>query len=170
MASFSCSGSQSPKPPYRVTCLHHADGQHSRGGSFFAIKPVRSASIPRSGREDTLACLVSPVGLRLYDPRQRRLRRYVLGLGAALADKRPPWKLDELVCGPPSASEPVCIECVGWPQYLLVSRKRAAVGFRPSFRCEVHRTNLGHHQARDRARLRKLLFAWIGLEKPQASD
>jgi hypothetical protein len=52
MASFSCSVSQSPKPPYRVICLHQADGQHSRGGPFFAIKPVRSASIPRSGRRE----------------------------------------------------------------------------------------------------------------------
>jgi hypothetical protein len=50
MASFSCSGSRSPKPRYRVTCPHQADGQHSRGGPFFAIKPVRSVSIPRSGQ------------------------------------------------------------------------------------------------------------------------
>ena len=50
MASFSCSGSQCPKPPYRATCPHQADGQHSRGGPFFAIKPSPSSttSIGRS--------------------------------------------------------------------------------------------------------------------------
>ena len=52
-----------PKPPYRATYLHQADGQHSRGGPSFAIKPVRSASIPRSGRKDTLACTFRPIGL-----------------------------------------------------------------------------------------------------------
>ena len=45
--NFSCSVSASPRPPYRGTCPHQADGQHSHGGPFFAIKPVRSASIPR---------------------------------------------------------------------------------------------------------------------------
>ena len=50
MASFSCSVSACPKPPYRATCPHQADGQHSRGGPFFAINPVLSASIPQSGR------------------------------------------------------------------------------------------------------------------------
>ncbi|HEY6421473.1 MAG TPA: hypothetical protein VIX59_20950 [Candidatus Binataceae bacterium] len=30
-------------------CQHQAEGQHSRGGPFFAIKSVRSARIPRSG-------------------------------------------------------------------------------------------------------------------------
>ena len=73
----------------RYYCPHQADGQHSRGGPFFAIKPVRSASIPSSGRGDTLACIVSPVGLRSCDPRQRKLRRCVLGSGAALAGHRP---------------------------------------------------------------------------------
>ena len=34
MASFSCSGSRSPKPRYRVTYPHQADGQHSRGGPY----------------------------------------------------------------------------------------------------------------------------------------
>jgi hypothetical protein len=48
-----------------------------------------------------------------------------------------PERSKKLVCGPRSASEPLCIECIGWPQYLLVSRKRAAIGFRPLFRCEV---------------------------------
>jgi hypothetical protein len=42
---------------YRLQERAYGGGQHSRGGSFFAIKPVRSASIPRSGREDPLACL-----------------------------------------------------------------------------------------------------------------
>src|SRR5271154_1908178 len=39
-----------PKPPYRATCQHQADGQHSRGGPLFAIKPLPSAttSIQRS--------------------------------------------------------------------------------------------------------------------------
>lgn len=36
MASFSCSGSQSPKPPHRVTCLHQAEGQHSRAGPYLS--------------------------------------------------------------------------------------------------------------------------------------
>jgi hypothetical protein len=50
---------------------------------------------------------------------------------------------------------------------LLLSRrlaahgKRTAIVLRPRFRCEVRRMKLGHHQARGRARLRMLLFAWI---------
>jgi hypothetical protein len=50
-------------------------GQHRRGGPFFAIKPVRSASIPRSGRGFTRACMVSPIGPSAWDPRLRRLLR-----------------------------------------------------------------------------------------------
>jgi hypothetical protein len=73
MASYACSGSASPKPPCRGTCLHQAEGQHSRGGPFFAIKRVHSASIPKSGRRDVLNCMVSPVGLSANDPRWRRL-------------------------------------------------------------------------------------------------
>jgi hypothetical protein len=50
MGSFSCSGSQCPKPPYRATCQHQAEGPDRRGGPFFAIKPSPSAvtSIQRS--------------------------------------------------------------------------------------------------------------------------
>jgi hypothetical protein len=61
MASFSCSVSASRKPPYRATCLHQADGRDSCGGPFFAIKLVRSASIPRNGLTDTLARRSHPI-------------------------------------------------------------------------------------------------------------
>ena len=40
-----------------------ADGQHRVVADLiFAIKPVRSACIPRSGRTDTLACVFSHIG------------------------------------------------------------------------------------------------------------
>jgi putative transposase len=42
---------------------------------FFAIKPVRSASIPRSGRGFTRTSMVSPIGPSSWDPRLRRLLR-----------------------------------------------------------------------------------------------
>ncbi len=45
--SFSCSGSPFSKPRSRVTCLHQADGQPSRGRASCAIKLARSVSIPR---------------------------------------------------------------------------------------------------------------------------
>ena len=79
--------------------------------SFFAIKPVRLASIPRRSHGDTRACIFGPTGPSSCDPRLRRLRRSVLGSGAALDAKRPPRTLEESVCAPPSASEPLCTEC-----------------------------------------------------------
>jgi hypothetical protein len=72
-ASFSCSGSASPKPPCRATCRRQTDGRDSRGGPSFAIKPVRSASIPRSGPTDTLARKVRPIRLISCNPRLREL-------------------------------------------------------------------------------------------------
>jgi hypothetical protein len=39
--------------------------------------------------------------------------------------------------------------------------QRAAIDVRPPLRREVRRTKLKLRQGRDRARLRKLLFAWI---------
>jgi hypothetical protein len=48
-----------------------AEGQNSRGGPFFAMKPVLSASIPHSGRRGVLTCMLSPVGLHANDPRWR---------------------------------------------------------------------------------------------------
>ena len=36
--SFSCSGSQSPKPQYRASRLQQEDDRRSRGGAFFAIR------------------------------------------------------------------------------------------------------------------------------------
>jgi hypothetical protein len=59
---------QSLRPQYRATCLHQAEGQNSRGGPFFALKPVLSASIPRSGRRDALTCMLGAVGLHANDP------------------------------------------------------------------------------------------------------
>ena len=58
-------GSQCPKPPYRATCPHQADGQHSRGGPFFAIKPSPSSttSIGRSiPTRSTGPCGFVPIG------------------------------------------------------------------------------------------------------------
>jgi len=37
MVSFGCSASACPKPPYRATCRHQAEGQDSHGGPLFAI-------------------------------------------------------------------------------------------------------------------------------------
>jgi hypothetical protein len=54
---------------------HQVEGQNSRGGPFFAIKSVLSASIPQNGRRDVLTYMVSPVGLRANDPWWRRLLR-----------------------------------------------------------------------------------------------
>jgi hypothetical protein len=82
--------SASLKPPCRVTCPHQADGQHSRGGPFFAIKPVRSAatSFPRSSRRDTRACIFGPIGPSSCDPRLRRLTVCV-GLCRRLGQQQP---------------------------------------------------------------------------------
>jgi hypothetical protein len=66
-------GSASPKPPCRATCRRQADGRDSRGGRSFAIKPVRSASIPRSGPTDMLARKVRPIRLISCNPRLREL-------------------------------------------------------------------------------------------------
>ena len=48
-----------------------------------------------------------------------------------------------------------------WTRRLAAHGKRAAIVFRPPFPREVRRMKLGRHQARSRARLRMLLFAWI---------
>jgi hypothetical protein len=45
--------------------------------------------------------------------------------------------------------------------HLAAHGKRAAIAFRPPFRCEVHGMKLGRHQDRGPARLRMLLFARI---------
>jgi hypothetical protein len=63
------------------------------------------------------------------------------------------------VCGPPGASEPRCTECLGLPQYLVVSIKRVAIVYRSPLRCEAHRLKLGPHRDRDHARIRMLPFA-----------
>jgi len=75
-----------------ATCLHEADGRDNRGGLFFAIKPWRSvtASMPRSARVETLACILSFIGPSSSDPGLRRVRRYGLGSGAALLNHSPP--------------------------------------------------------------------------------
>ena len=66
-------------------------GMDNRGGLSFAIKPWRSvtASIPRSAREQPLACISSPTGLSSSDQELRRLRPYVWDSGAALPNSRP---------------------------------------------------------------------------------
>jgi len=66
---------RSRRRPSRATCLHEAGGQHNRGGSFFAIKPLRSASIPRSGLTDTLARMSRPIWPISCNFRLRRLLR-----------------------------------------------------------------------------------------------
>ncbi len=79
-ASFSCSGSQSRKLPCRVICLPQEEAKRSRCRAFFAIKPVRSASIPSGAREDMSALTTNPVGLHLSDPRQRKIVMMRVGL------------------------------------------------------------------------------------------
>jgi hypothetical protein len=39
-------------------------------------------------------------------------------------------------------TEPLYTECIGWPQYLVVPRKRAVIVFRSPFPCEVHLVKL----------------------------
>jgi hypothetical protein len=80
---------------------------------------VRLAGIPRRGRGDTRARMFGPMGPNSCDPRPRRLQRLVSGSGAASATNSLPGMLE--VCGPPSASEPRCTECLGLPPYLVVS-------------------------------------------------
>jgi hypothetical protein len=87
-------------------------------------------------------------------------KRRVLGSGAALAGNSLPGTLEELVCGSPGASEPLSTEYIGWPQYLVVFRKHAAIALRPPFRCGLYPMQLGRHQGRGDARLWMLLFAW----------
>jgi hypothetical protein len=92
MARFACSVSESLKPPCRATCRHRADGQHSRGGPFFAMRPSPSAaaSIRRSGpTRSPWAGGFGPIAAVSCDL-WRRLRRHVLGSAKALAaDSRP---------------------------------------------------------------------------------
>jgi hypothetical protein len=52
-----------------------AGGQHNRGGPFSAIKPVRSASILRSGPTDTLARMLRPIRPISCNSHLRRLLR-----------------------------------------------------------------------------------------------
>ncbi len=127
-----------------------------------AIKLARLASIPRRGRADPRARMFGPIGPSSCDLRLRRLRRSVSGSGTALAANRLLRTLEESVCGPPSTSEQRCTECLGSPQDLLVSMKRAAIVCRSPLRCEAHRLKVGPHRDRDHTRLRMLLFAWIG--------
>jgi hypothetical protein len=68
-----CSVSASRKPPYRATCPHQADGRDSRGGPFFAVKPLRSASTPRNGLTDTLARPSHPFRPISWNPGLREL-------------------------------------------------------------------------------------------------
>jgi hypothetical protein len=76
----------------------------------------------------------------------------------------------EEFCDPPSATEPLCTERIGWPQYLVASGKRTAMAFRPPFRYEVHGMKLGRHQRHDRARLRLLLLRGPSFEKAERQD
>src|SRR6266481_3754427 len=49
MASFACSASASPKPPYRATYRHQAEGQDSHGEPLFAKSIDRLRSPPGPG-------------------------------------------------------------------------------------------------------------------------
>jgi hypothetical protein len=115
-----------------------------------------------SGHGETRACIFGSTGPSSLDLRLRRLRRSVLGSGAALDANRPPRTLEESVCAPPSAREPLCTECLGPPRYLVVSSKRVAIVCRSPSRCEARRLKLGPHQDPDHARTRMLPFAWTG--------
>jgi hypothetical protein len=133
--SFSCSNTPFPKPPSRVTCLHQADGQPSRGGASCGIKLARSATIPRRGRGGPRVRMFAPIGPTSCDLRVRRLRRSVSGSGAALATNSLPGTLEESDCGPPSVSELRCTvprlaAGFGAPQDARSNRLSSAVAVR----------------------------------------
>jgi len=86
-------GLASPKPLCRGTCLHEADGRDNRGGLFYAIKRVRSTSIPSSDRGERPTCIRSPIGPGSSDSELLRLRRHGLESGAALPDHGRPQTL-----------------------------------------------------------------------------
>jgi hypothetical protein len=82
-----------------------ADGLDNSGGLFFAIKPVRSATVLRNCQGNTRVCLS---GLKiLCDLRLRSLQRWVLDFGVVLAENGPDRTLEKLICDPPNASEPL---------------------------------------------------------------
>jgi hypothetical protein len=106
--------------------LHQTDGQPSRGGPACAIKSPRFASIPRRSHGDTRpACSV--LSGQALAVKTAQIAGWVPGSGAALDANRPLRTLEESVCAPPSASEPLCIECLGSPRHLVVSSKRLGV-------------------------------------------